>query len=146
MNTELLGAVCFGGMSLAFALLRLRRNIFVSAFNVACAAVMVFYFWQVGWKPRAEEWQTLTAGLCFYWFGLFTVRIMLLRSVSLNLLLQLSRGQEGNSVGEDIAGRLKDMQTYGMVRENGGSYSLKPFGRFMAFWVTLLYFVLRLER
>jgi hypothetical protein len=146
MNMDFLGAACFGVMSLAFALLRLRRNIFVSAFNIACAGVMVCYFLQARWKPEADEWLVLTAGLFLYWFGLFTVRIMLQRSVSLNLLVRLSRGEAGNTVGEDIAGRLRDMQTYGMVKKNGEDYSLKAFGGFMSFWVRLLYSILRLER
>lgn len=143
---ELLGAGCFAAMTLGFVLLRLRRNIFLSGFNLACVGVMVCYFWWAGWQPNTGEWLVMTAGLFLYWFGLFAVRIMFLRSVSLNLLVSLSRGEAGSTIGEDIAKRLKDMQTYGMVRQDGENYSLKAFGGFMALWVMLLYSILRIER
>ena len=143
---ELLGAGCFGVMTLTFVLFRLKKKIFLTAFNFACAGVMACYFWRSGCQPARAEWLVLTTGLFLYWFGLFTVRIMLLRSVSLNLLVRLSRSERGNTIGEDIAGRLADMQTYGMVSQSGESYGLKAFGGFMAFLVTVLYSILRIAR
>lgn len=143
---EVLGAVCFCAMSIAFVVFRLRKNIFITAFNIACALVIVCFFIQSGCKPESGEWLVLTVGLFLYWFGLFSVRIMLLRSVSLNLLVRLSRGETGNTVGNDIAGRLADMQTYRMVKKSGENYSLNAYGALVSLWVTFLYSILRLYR
>lgn len=145
-NTSVAGAACFILMTLAFVLLRLRNNIFVSALNMVCALLVSVYAWLTFPQRGSGDWIVMSAGLLLYWVGLFFVRVMLLRSVSLNLLVHLSRGQTANTIGEDIAGRLHDMQTYEMVLQTGEHYSLKPFGQFWGFWVMLLYRILRLER
>jgi hypothetical protein len=83
--------------------------------------------------------------LGFYWFGLTVVRIMLNRSVSLNLLANLRNGFSDNTVKEDIAGRLKDAQHYRLVTVVNNTYRLTWFGWIFASLITIAYYLFRIE-
>ena len=135
---DFIGAACLALVTLAFGVFPLRRNIILSIYNAACSAILAVYAAMTFGNRRSSEWVVMTVGLLLYWFGLFAVRIILLRSVSLRLLINVGYGGSGR-VAEEIGVRLRNMRTYRLVRERAGFYELRPFGRFMAFWMSMFY-------
>jgi len=57
----------------------------------------------------------LVAGTALLAFGLLFVRIMFIRSVSLNMLRSI-QNESAAGFGEDIGGRLRDMRAFRLIR------------------------------
>lgn len=143
------GLISFVLIFCIFYIVRRRIEVYV----ICCAAVIALFVLftrdEIGSANRAPEWWILTLGLGLYAFGLLVVRIMLQRSVSLHLLERLNgKGeQEHESTREEIAERLRDMQQFRLISTSQGDvYRLTHFGLVVASVVTLLYFVLRIQR
>jgi energy-coupling factor transporter transmembrane protein EcfT len=92
-----------------------------------------------------SNWVVMTLGLGACTFGLLIVRVMLIRSVSLNML----RGIEGGAAdvfGENIETRPDEMQRIGLVaRAPSGENALTGFGRFAAGIVATAYAIFRIK-
>lgn len=93
----------------------------------------------------ASNWIVMTLGLGACTFGLLIVRVMLIRSVSLNML----RGIEGGGAdvfGENIEARIGEMRRIGLVAasENGENV-LTPFGKLAAGIVAAAYKMFRIK-
>ncbi|HEU5072550.1 MAG TPA: hypothetical protein VFU02_00215 [Polyangiaceae bacterium] len=93
---------------------------------------------------EASNWLVMTSGLALSVFGLLIVRVMLIRSVSLNLLGSM-HGERKESFGEDIGARLGDMRKFGLIETSGNANSLTGFGRFVAGVIALFYAVFRIK-
>lgn len=124
-----------------YAVRRIPRYIFASAL-----VILAF-----GWVTRhfifgaPAQWIVMCAGLSLAVFGLLIVRVMLTRSVSLQLLrrLQLSLNDE---FALDIGSRLNDMRGFGLIRDaEGGEVMLTGFGQFIGSVVTVLYAAFRIK-
>jgi hypothetical protein len=141
---EIIAISCLLILSGIFYVVRKR----IILYHVLCAsAVAAFIFMSsryVGASPN--ERILLICGLGLYWFGLTVFRIILNRSVSLNLLASLRDGLLDNTVKEDIAGRLKDAQHYRLVSVVNETYHLTWFGRILALVITIAYHVFRIEK
>lgn len=129
-------------ISLAFALGRFGEAMFVvpSAIVIAGAAALA-----VVWQASLAMTILLILGLGLYFFGLLIVRVMLHRSVSLRMLAAVHAGDLGNCGGEDIRGRIADVERYGLAAAHGGVYELTAFGRLVAGVVATLYRVTNVE-
>ena len=92
---------------------------------------------------RPSGWLVMTAGLLCASFGLLIVRVMLIRSISLNLLRNLDSATE-STFTEDLGGRLGDMRKFRLIRANGAENVLTPFGRLIAGVVGVFYSFLRI--
>jgi len=92
-----------------------------------------------------SNWVVMTLGLGACTFGLLIVRVMLIRSVSLNML----RGIEGGAAdvfGENIETRPDEMRRIGLVsRAPSGENALTGFGRFVAGIVATAYAIFRIK-
>src|SRR5262249_49347044 len=133
---------------LVFYLFPLRKNIFLNPYNLCSFLIIVIFVGKTfqGYETFPTEWIVMTLGLILFWFGLFVVRIILRRSVSLSLLSRKGKSTGNQSVSAEIATRLKDLRTYGMVNESSDEkFELKGFGKFMAGLVFLLYTILRIR-
>ena len=91
-----------------------------------------------------SNWLVMTSGLMLSVFGLLIVRVMLIRSVSLNLLGSM-QGERKESFGEDIGARLGDMRKFGLIQTTGTENSLTGFGRFVGGVVALFYAMFRIK-
>lgn len=92
----------------------------------------------------SAEWVVLVTGLGLFAFGLLIVRVMFIRSVSLNMLRSMDLGTQ-ETFGEDIGGRLSDMRAFHLIQTSGGENALTGFGRFVAGVVAVLYGLLRIK-
>jgi hypothetical protein len=137
------GLIAFIFLSLAFYLARR-----MSVFNIVCAAIMCgFLFWGVRiHQPFSPEFFVMLFGLLLYWFGLLIVRVMLQRSVSLHMLLSYFQGRRAETIQEEVSGRFKDALFFRLVTEDGRTFRLTLFGRFIATIVALFYFIARIEK
>jgi hypothetical protein len=97
----------------------------------------------VDWHSPSE-WIVMTAGLLACAFGLLIVRVMLVRSVSLQLLGRIE-GATQRSFGEDLGGRLHDMRAFRLIHTTDGRNVLTPFGRLVSNIVALFYSVFRIQ-
>ncbi|MDB4989413.1 MAG: hypothetical protein JWN04_4591 [Myxococcaceae bacterium] len=97
----------------------------------------------------------LVAGIALLAFGLLFVRLMFIRSVSLNMLRGIQSGRVAG-FGEDIGGRLGDMQRFRLVRtapepqevaraQGEELATLTPFGRLVSAVTSVLYALLRVK-
>ncbi len=93
---------------------------------------------------QCSEWVVMVVGLFLSVFGLLIVRVMLIRSVSLQLLAKIeSGGQE--SIGEDIGRRLLDMRYFHLIHTTpDGKSALTGVGRFVAGVVATFYAIFRI--
>jgi hypothetical protein len=119
----------------------------VAVYVVLCLAVVAAF--AVGASRLRDpagpsESLVLTLGLSLCVFGLLTVRIMLIRSVSLRLLERMDSGAQ-KRFGEDIGARLFDMRAFGLIRTTGQIQELSSFGRFVGGIVALLYAAFRID-
>jgi hypothetical protein len=141
---EIVGISCFLILSGIFYVVRKRMILYHFLCASAIAAFIFMSSRYVGASPSARV--LLICGLGLYWFGLTVLRIILNRSVSLNLLASLRDGLPDNTVKEDIAGRLKDAQHYRLVSVANETYHLTWFGWIFALVITIAYSVLRIEK
>lgn len=86
----------------------------------------------------------MTAGLAACAVGLLIVRVMLVRSVSLQLLGRLE-GAGTDAFDEDIRGRLHDMRAFHLVRTTDGVNTLTAFGRLIGGVVAVSHSVLGIQ-
>ena len=116
-------------------------------FQVLCASTIIaFIFMSSRYVDSPSERVLLICGLGLYWFGLTVLRIILNRSVSLNLLASIRDGLPDHPVKEDIAGRLKDAQHYRLVSVVNETYHLTWFGWIFAVVITIAYYVFRIDK
>lgn len=139
-----LALVTFILIAAVFFLIRSRPIVF----HLICAFLIAAF---VNWTGRTlmtssiGEWILLTVGLILYWFGLVIVRVMLTRSVSLQMLSDYDRGQQTVTASEGIAGRLNDARQFGLVIAVDDEYKLTPFGRMIGAIVASSYVILRIK-
>jgi hypothetical protein len=140
---EIIAISFFLILTAIFYLIRKRMILY----HVLCASAFVTFIFMTSHYATASlsERILLICGLGFYWFGLTVVRIMLNRSVSLNLLANLRNGLSDNTVKEDIAGRLRDAQHYRLVTMVSNTYRLTWFGWIFASLITIAYYLFRIE-
>jgi hypothetical protein len=145
---ELTGLLAILLIVLVFYLFPLRKNIFLNPYNLGSLLIVALFVFRTiqDYGQFQIEWIVMTLGLALFWFGLFVVRIMLKRSVSLSLLSRKGQSIGSQSVSAEIATRLKDLKTYGMVnRSSDETVELKGFGKILADVVFLLYSILRIH-
>jgi hypothetical protein len=136
------GALALLAIALVFWFIRT-----IPAYLVAGAVIVALFgaitFGSLSWA-EASNWLVMTSGLMLSVFGLLIVRVMLIRSVSLNLLGSM-HGQRKESFGEDIGARLGDMRKFGLIETTGKDNSLTAFGRFVGGVIALFYAVFRIK-
>jgi xanthine/uracil permease len=144
-DIEILGIICVLFISVFFYIVRKKLILY----HVACALVVgifVFYALRYVDPPPLEQFLLLTFGLGFYWFGLAIIRIMLSRSVSLNMLASFKSSLSGSTAEEDVAGRLKDARYYHLVSNQDKTYHLTWFGWIFATLTAIAYHIFRIEK
>jgi hypothetical protein len=96
---------------------------------------------------RPSEWIVMTLALLASSFGLLIVRVMLIRSISLNLLRNLDRAVE-STFTEDLGRRLGDMRKFGLIEAKDeakdAQNALTAFGRLVGGVVGVFYSLLRI--
>jgi hypothetical protein len=92
---------------------------------------------------RPSEWIIMTLALLSSSFGLLIVRVMLIRSISLNLLRNLENAVQ-STFTEDLGGRLGDMRKFRLIEAKGQESVLTSFGRFVGGVVGVFYSLLRI--
>jgi hypothetical protein len=139
---EWIGALSFLVISLAFLLV--RRRLFL--YHLLCWAAIGAC--GAATRPQAAtgEWLLMVIALVLYWFGMLTVRVMVTRSVSLSLLAGYRDGRPGETIREDIAGRLQDARRFYLVSVQGDRASLTWFGHIITWIVVTGYWLLRIKR
>lgn len=139
---DLYGLGALALLGLIFTIVR-RIPLYVAA----CLLLVGAFLWMtiplVDWM-RPGEWMVLTSGLLLCCFGLLIVRVMLIRSVSLQLLRRLAGGESGEGIREDIGGRLKDMEFFRLIRR-GEENRLTAFGWFCSTVVVVFYALFRIK-
>jgi len=135
-----LGTVALIGLAF-YALRRLRVFVAASAAVVGAFTVITYPSLPV---ERRLEWFVIAAGLLASTVGLLIVRVMLIRSVSLQLLARID-GAEADSFQEDIRDRLNDLRAFHLVRSTEAGNTLTPFGRLVAGFVAASYWALRIK-
>jgi hypothetical protein len=145
MNSiDLLGLGAFVLITILFFLVGSRANVF----HLLCAVLIGAFVVRTGKHFDPDllgEWIVMTTGLTLYWFGLVIVRIMLTRSVSLQMLADYAKGERKQTASEGIAGRLNDAEHFGLMRPKESGYELTAFGKLIATIVATSYFVLRIR-
>jgi hypothetical protein len=140
----LAGPICWCLMWLAF----IGTGTRVALFNVICLMLLVGFATLSAAEPGtlagAEMIATL-AGLGLLWVGLLILRAMLRRSVSLQLLMCFTRGQD-DAIDDRIASRLEDAVKYGLVTPTANGYALSRVGWFVASVVGTAYASLGLRK
>jgi hypothetical protein len=140
---EIIGISCFFVISVLFYIVRKKLILY----HASCASIVAaFIFYGTTINPPLSTFLLLTFGLAFYWFGLAIIRIMLTRSVSLNMLASFQKGSAGATAEEDVAGRLKDAQHYYLVRTADKTYHLTWFGWIFASLTAIAYYIFRIEK
>jgi hypothetical protein len=133
-----------GLVAIALGFYLVRR---IPLYILTCVAVTLAF----GWVTREflasapAQWIVMLTGLCLASFGLLIVRVMLIRSVSLNLLRRLQASLD-DEFARDIGSRLADMRGFGLVRDVADRrVELTGRGRFIAAVVGLLYMAFRIQ-
>ncbi|MCI0412536.1 hypothetical protein L0222_07005 [bacterium] len=127
-----------------FYLIRSRVILF-HLFSAAILAGFVVWTGRTLTAGSIEEWTLTTVGLLFYWFGLTIVRIMLKRSVSLQMLANYAVNHQTETASKEIASRLKDARQFGLISVTNDGYQLTAFGSFVAALVVVSYWILRIK-
>jgi hypothetical protein len=135
---EVLGLIAFFLLSLGFYLLRSPL-----LFALLSAAIVILSAFTI--RLQTAERVLFCSGLLFYIFGLLIARVILNRSVSLLLLRQLSAGHAPD-VEDEIAMRLNDAPRFGLTTARNGILHLTSFGKIVATFVALFYFLTRQSR
>jgi hypothetical protein len=115
----------------------------IPAYVALCAVIICAFAgatWHLMNRAEPSEWVVTTCGLVLCSFGLLIVRVMLIRSVSLQLLAEIAAGQPGNA-GERLSGRPRDMRAFRLIRTSSEASALTAFGRMISAVVALLYSV-----
>lgn len=119
----------------------------IPAFLVWAAAVVAAFVFvtvrSVG-DAAVPAWIVMTAGLLAWTLGFAIVRLMLVRSVSLQLLRRIGR-QRGDAFHVQIRERIDDLYRARLARRVDGRVVLTPFGRWAAAVVAVLYRAVRTE-
>ncbi len=133
------------GISAIFLSFYAVRNI--PRYVLACSTVMLAF----GWATRdfllsgPGPWIVMFAALCLAAFGLLIVRIMFIRSVSLQLLRH-PQAALNDEFTRGIGSRLDDMKGFGLIRDgHGGEVALTGFGQMIGSIVTALYATFRIK-
>src|SRR4051812_4007029 len=111
---DLYGVIATASVFLAFYFV---RN--VAGYIKTCIAIVLGASIATGLSVVADtlaEGVILVGGIALLAFGLLFVRLMFIRSVSLNLLRSIQSGSP-TGFGEDIGGRLRDMRTFRLIRQ-----------------------------
>lgn len=141
-NPDLLSIVCCLGISAAFYFVRSR----IAFFNILCGFLIALFIILIFGFPLASvEKLILVVGLMLYWFGLLAIRIMLRRSVSLQILENCVAGRPV-SIRENLASRLEDMIRYKLVHRHEGIFRLTLLGNFIALVVSFAYLAVRIQK
>src|SRR5262249_21764459 len=109
-----LGAVAL--MALVFYFVR-RIPMYIALCGAICAGFVALTAPSVDFS-RPSGWIVMTAALLSASFGLLIVRVMLIRSISLNLLRNLDNATQ-STFTEDLGGRLGDMRKFRLIRASG---------------------------
>lgn len=112
-----------------------------------CALIIAVFLWRsyhVVQRAQTAEWLLAGFALILCSFGLLIVRVMLIRSVSLQLLARLAGGESAAGVSQDIGGRLKDMEYFQLIRR-GEKNALTGFGWFCSTVVVIFYTIFRIK-
>jgi len=144
LTLSLPGLITFAAITIFFFLIGSRPIIF----HAICAILLGGFVVWSGKSLNSDsivEWILFVVGLMLYWFGLVVVRIMLTRSVSLQMLAGYAHGETRVTTSEGIAGRLKDATHFGLVRSENDHFGLTLFGKTISFIVASSYFVLRIK-
>jgi hypothetical protein len=141
---EIAGIICLVLISVLFYSIRKKLILY----HIACALIVgSFVFYALRYPDRRiDQFVLLTFGLAFYWFGLAIIRIMLTRSVSLNMLASFQKGSTAATADEDVARRLNDAQHYYLVRSSDKTYHLTWFGWIFASLTAIAYHIFRIEK
>jgi hypothetical protein len=118
-----------------------------SAFLVAGAAIVGAFTIATYRLPARElrfDWWLMTAGLVAWVVGFAIVRVMLVRSASLQLLARID-GARAGSFDDDISTRLQDMRVLCLVRRTGDGNTLTRLGAVVADIVAALYSAFRIK-
>jgi hypothetical protein len=114
---------------------------------LACGAAILGAFaaatYPAAHSERAVDWMLFVVGLAALMLGFSIVRVMLIRSVSLQLLARLDGGR-GGSFREDVGERLREMRALHLVRAGADGNTLTPLGKLTADVVAACYRVLRM--
>jgi ABC-type uncharacterized transport system permease subunit len=141
IDMEWFGIGAFALLGLSFYLVRGIRSF------LACSAALLVGF-ALGSSPQAvarpAEWFVMMAGLLASALGLWTVRLMLMRSVSLHLLGRID-GVESVAFHDDIRARLNDLRAFHLVRCRDGRNTLSPLGQAVAAIVAACYAMLMIN-
>jgi hypothetical protein len=143
-SLEICGLAAFLLITLFFSIVGSRAIIF----HLVCAILLAGFVYWTGRELDTDslgEWIVFTTGLILYWFGLTIVRIMLTRSVSLNMLAAFSRGELSVTASEGIGSRLKDASVFGLIASSDDRCRLTPFGKSIALLVASTYWILRIK-
>jgi len=89
-------------------------------------------------SDRVSEWYVMTAGLLASFLGLAIVRLMLIRSVSLQLLGRIDGAADG-AFQDDVNRRVNEMRVCRLVRSTERGNALTPVGRVAAGVVAAFY-------
>src|SRR5262245_57291572 len=100
---EVICFCCVLVISLAFYIVRKRMYLFHLISATTLASFIYVELLHIGSTSLAQI-LLLTVGLGLYWFGLTSIRVMLTRSVSLNLLACYESGLDSNTLEKDIVG------------------------------------------
>lgn len=112
-----------------------------------CALIIAVFLWRsylVVQRAQLAEWLLAGLALILCSFGLLIVRVMLIRSVSLQLLARLAGGESAAGVSQDIGGRLRDMEYFHLIRR-GENNALTGFGWFCSTVVVIFYTIFRIK-
>jgi hypothetical protein len=109
---------------------------------VVCGAAIVAVFAIITYPSlapdRAAEWYVMTTGLLASLAGFLVIRLMLIRSVSLQLLARIDDVAHG-AFQYEISERLNDMRVLHLVHSINGRNTLTLAGRLAAAAVAAIY-------
>ncbi len=134
---DLLGLLSFTAICAAFYFIRSP----LSAFVGVCAAIAVASGLLGAQLLRASvaEGSVLALGLLLYSFGLLIVRVMLRRSVSLQMLASFIDDPANGNVDDEIASRFRDAEGVGLVQRSSATYHLTSLGNALTVVLGVLY-------
>jgi len=134
-----LGAIAL--IALVFYLVR-KIPMYIALCGVICAGFVAVTAPAADFS-RPSGWIVMTLGLLASSFGLLIVRVMLIRSISLNLLRNLDNAVE-STFTEDLGGRLGDMRKFRLIETKGEASTLTSFGRLVGGVIGVFYSLLRI--
>lgn len=102
---------------------------------IACGALYA--------TANRSEWTVTSVGLLLYWFGLIQFRLILTRSVSLQLLRSCETTGNVSGLERLIEQRLDDGVKHNLFTIEHSRFALTPKGRFFSELTSLLYALTR---